>query len=222
MKAMILAAGRGERMGALTTHTPKCLLKVGGRYLIEYTLDTLKKANIHDIVINISWQREQVKQVLGNGEKYDVRIQYSEEPERLETGGGIVQALPLLGDAPFIVISSDIITHFPLATLPIFPDGLAHIVMVNNPPYHPQGDYGLHAGKVLLTADEKFNLGGMGVYSPELFAGSKIEYFRLTSVLNPAIAAGKVTGEIYQGCWHNIGTPEDIKIFESDVMSLQG
>lgn len=213
-RAMILAAGRGERMGALTAESPKPLLKVGGCYLIEHAILAIKQAGIKEIVINISWQAEKIKQALQGGEDYGVKILYSEESERLETGGGIFKALPLLGTEPFLVMSSDIITDFPLHQLPEQPEGLAHLVMVNNPEYHREGDYGLENGKIGLNALQTFTHGNIGIYRPELFAGCVQEYFRLTKVLNPAIAAGKVTGEHYQGRWHNIGTAADIKQFE--------
>lgn len=211
-RAMILAAGRGERMGKLTETTPKCLLNVGGKYLIDYAIASMKQAGIEEIIMNISWQAEKIKQALGNGEKYGIKIIYSEEPERLETGGGIFKALPLLGENPFIVMSSDIITDFPLNQLPQKPQGLAHIILVKNPHYHPAGDYGLDQKKILLKASQTFTHGNIGVYRPELFANCHPEHFRLTKVLNPAIEIGKVTGEIYQGKWHNVGTPEDIKL----------
>ena len=210
-KAMILAAGRGERMGELTRHSPKPLLKIGGRYLIEYALLNLKRANIQECVLNISWHADQIKAALQDGAHYGMKILYSEEAERLETGGGIFQALPLLGADPFLVISSDIITDYPLHGLPDHPDGLAHIVMVENPGYHPQGDYGLREGKLELHAEQKYTHANIGVYRKELFAHSVGGHFRLTEVLNPAIAAGKVTGEHYQGKWHNVGTPADIE-----------
>ena len=148
MRAMILAAGRGKRMGALTQHTPKPLLKMGDNYLIEYSIANLVRAGIKNIVINISYQGEQIKTALGDGKRYGAAISYSEEAERLETGGGIFNALPLLGNEPFLVVSSDIITDYALTTLPKQPDGLAHLVLVSNPVYHPDGDFGLANGRV--------------------------------------------------------------------------
>lgn len=209
-RAMILAAGRGERMGELTVNTPKPLLRVDGRYLIEYAISSMKNAGIYDIVINISWHAEQIKAALGNGSGYGVNIVYSEEPERLEVGGGILNALPLLGNEPFLVMSSDIITDYPLQELTSKLNGLAHILMVNNPDYHVEGDYGLTNGKIDLHAEKKFTFASVGVYSPDLFTHCTLKHFRLTHVLNPAILAGKVTGEHYQGCWRNVGTPADL------------
>lgn len=210
MKAMILAAGRGERMGDLTANTPKPLLKIKGSYLIEYSLAAIRRAGILEVVINISWQAEQIKKALGNGDHYGVKIAYSEEAQRLETGGGIFKALPLLGSKAFLVVSCDIISDFPLHELPRQPAGLAHIIMVKNPYYRPEGDYGLKDGKVVLPANQKYTHGNIGIYSPELFANCAPEHFRLTKVLNPAISQDKVSGELYQGLWHNIGTPEEM------------
>src|SRR5262245_47836758 len=138
-KAMILAAGRGERMGELTSLQPKPLLRVAGHYLIEYAIANIKRAGISDIVINVSYRADQIKSALGDGKRYGVNIVYSEEKERLETGGGIFQALPLLGNEPFLVYSCDIITNYPLNLLPHQPNGLAHLIMVTNPVYHPHG-----------------------------------------------------------------------------------
>jgi N-acetyl-alpha-D-muramate 1-phosphate uridylyltransferase len=217
-KAMILAAGRGQRMGELTTNLPKPLLRVGGRYLIEYAISNIKHAGIHEIVINVSWQGDQIKTALGDGSQYGVKIIYSEEAERLETGGGIFQALSLLGDQPFLVVSSDIITDYPLRELPQHPESLAHLVMVGNPDYHSEGDYGLKDGRVELDARQKLTYGNVGVYRAELFANCLPGHFRLSSVLNPAIAAGKVTGEHYQGKWHNVGTPADLEEVSSLIV----
>lgn len=209
-RAMILAAGRGERMGELTVHTPKPLLRAAGRYLIEYAILNLKQAGIQEIVINVSYHAEQIKSALGDGSQYGVNIFYSEEAERLETGGGIFQALSLLGDEPFLVVSGDVITDYPLQQLSSNPQGLAHLVMVPNPDYHPQGDYGLQDGHLVLQAKAKLTFGNIGVYQPALFANCKPGHFRLASLLNPAIEAGLVTGELYQGAWHNVGTPADL------------
>lgn len=220
MRGMILAAGRGARMGALTADVPKPLLRVGDRYFIEYSILSLAKMGIRDIVINICYHREQIKAALGNGERYGVKIHYSEEQEALETGGGIYQALPLLGDKPFIVLSCDVISDFPLQTLPKEPEGLAHLVLVNNPPYNPKGDFCLADKKIYCGNDETLTFGNIGVYRPELFANSKPGKFRLGNLLKEAIQQDKVTGENYQGLWHNLGTPEDVaKIKELPFLS---
>jgi len=207
---MILAAGRGERMGDLTLATPKPLLKVNNRSLIEYSINALKTAGIHEIVINVSYRGEQIKTFLGNGEKWGVNIVYSEEPERLETGGGILQALPYLGDDPFIVISSDIITEFTLATLPKKLTGLAHLILTSNPSYRPNGDFGLDGSLISFDALPYFTYANVGLIHPDLFAQAKPGHFRLAEILFPAIRARKISGEVYTGPWFNIGTPADL------------
>ena len=211
MRAMILAAGRGERMGALTTNTPKPLLRVADHYLIEYTLNQLARANIREIVINVSHHGEQIKVALGNGERYGVQLVYSEEVERLETGGGIFKALPLLGDKPFVVLSSDIVTDYPLANLPVNPQGLAHLVLVNNPAFHPRGDFGLRGNIIDKQAVPNFTFANIGVYSPELFADCEPGHFPLNRLLFPAIEQQQITGELYQGLWYNVGTPDTLQ-----------
>jgi MurNAc alpha-1-phosphate uridylyltransferase len=211
MRAMILAAGRGERMGELTSHTPKPLLKVAGQYLIAHAIQQLVQANIRDIVINVSYLGAQIQAALGDGSAYGVHIQYSIEEERLETGGGIVKALPLLGDEPFIVLSADVISHYPLINLPAQPTGLAHLVMVPNPPYHAKGDFALHDGVLQLDGVNKLTFGNISVLRKELFAGCAPEKFPLSKVLKPAIANQQITGELYDGFWQNIGTPGDLQ-----------
>lgn len=207
---MILAAGRGERMGELTRDTPKPLLQVNGHYLIEYALANVKRAGIHDVVINVSYHREQMMAALGDGSRYGLHIIYSEEPERLETGGGILQALPLLGSDPFLLFSSDVITDFSLQHLPTQLSTLAHLVLVDNPTFLPQGDFGLQAGKVSLQARPYLTYANIGVYSPALFEGCRPGHFKLNTLLFPAIEKGFVSGEYFHGTWCNIGTPEQL------------
>ena len=222
MRAMILAAGRGERMGALTQHTPKPLLEVNGKYLIEYAIENLVRAGIFEIAINLSYHSEQIKSVLGDGKRYDISIFYSEEEERLETGGGIFKALPFFEKDPFLVLSSDIITDYPLSQLPPSPKGLAHLVLVNNPPYHPRGDFGLANGLLSLAAQPSFTFSNIGVYRPELFAACEAGHFPLSQLLLPAIAAGQLTGEYYSGLWFNVGTAKDLVLVnESMLLPLQ-
>lgn len=219
MRAMILAAGRGERMGELTSATPKPLLRAGGKFLIEHVIGHLKKAGISDIVINVAYLGDQIRQALGNGSQYGVTIEYSIEPERLETGGGIMQALPLLGSHPFLVVSSDVITDFPLSSLPRQPSGLAHLILVPNPPFHQRGDFGLCDGLVDMDVKPAHTFANVGVYRPELFADCLPGHFPLNKLLFPAIREGRVTGELYQGEWVNIGTPEQLAEF--DALSQQ-
>lgn len=210
-RGMILAAGRGKRMGDLTTHVPKPLLRVQGRYLIEYAIISFKQAGITEIIVNISYHAQQIKAALGDGAQYGVKLFYSEEPEALETGGGIFQALPWLGDEPFVVMSSDIITDYPLAQLTTSLQNKAHLLLVKNPYFHPAGDYALQEGCVILNGQPKFTYANIGIFSPALFANSRAGYFKLTEVLNPAIEAGQVTGEYCQHRWYNVGTPADIE-----------
>lgn len=211
MRAMILAAGRGERMGLLTAETPKPLLRIHNYYLIEYNLYSLAKHNIKDVVINLCYRGDQIKAALGDGSRYGVNIIYSEEKEALETGGGIFQALPLLGDVPFLVLSADVVTDFQLDRLPKEPKGLAHLVLVDNPVYHQKGDFCLRQNEIYYGNDKTFTFGNIGVYRPELFVGCQPGRFRLGDLLKPAILQQKVSGEYYQGVWHNVGTPDEIE-----------
>lgn len=216
MRGMILAAGRGERMGALTAELPKPLLKLAGRYLIEYPLLAFAQAGIREIVINVSYHAEKIQQALGDGAQYGVKITYSYEAERLETGGGIFQALPLLGTEPFIVLSSDIISEYPLQNLPQQPEGLAHLVMVKNPVYHPRGDFGLRGAKLDMKAQPSLTFSNIGVYRPELFADCKPGHFRLGKLLIEGILQDRLSGELYTGMWRNIGTPQELAALESE------
>lgn len=212
MRAMILAAGLGKRMGELTASTPKPLLKLHGTYLIEYSLANLKRAGVTDVVINLHYFSDQIKQALGNGGRYGMHIEYSDEAERLETGGGIVKALPLLGDKPFMVISSDIVSDYPLTQLPKVPTGLGHLVMVPNPDFKPQGDFGLVDGFLNRHIEERYTYGNIGIFKPEFFAGCKVEVFPLNRLLMPGCDQKQLTGEIYQGVWFNIGSPKELQL----------
>ena len=220
MRGMILAAGRGQRMGVLTENTPKPLLSVAGRPLIEYSIMALKNAGIHDIVMNVSYLRDQIIETVGDGSRYGVSIHYSIEPEALETGGGVLQALPFFDNKPFIVISSDIITDFPLKNLPVLKDNLAHIVLVDNPSYHTTGDFHLEQQRVQLTGSPTFTFANIGVYHPDLFIGYQAGKFRLGDVLKKAIAQQQVTGEYFKGLWHNMGRPEDLALGTTHIHSL--
>lgn len=212
MKAMILAAGRGNRMRPLTDHTPKPLVEVCGKPLIVHHLLNFAAAGITEVVINISHLAEKIQQSLGNGEQYGVTIQYSYEPIALETGGGIYQALPLLGDKPFVIISADIWTDYPLTKLKaiLAPNHLAHLIMVDNPSFHPDGDFVLTNGYLNLGDIQKLTYASIGVIHPHLFKNSPGGFFRLAdALLKPAIAAKQITGEHYHGKWANLGTIEE-------------
>lgn len=219
MKAMILAAGRGERMRPLTDHTPKPLLPAGGRPLIEHTLAALVRAGYTEIIVNTAHLGEQIQRHLGDGENFGARISYSPEGEALETGGGIRQALPLLGAGPFLVVNGDIATDFPFGRLRERPEGLAHLVLVPNPPHHAAGDFGLAGEQVLATAAERYTFSGIGVYRPELFAERPPGRFPLAPLLRAAMAEGRVSGELYRGLWMDIGTVERLAAYDQWLRS---
>lgn len=215
MRGMILAAGKGERMGSLTQKTPKPLLKVRGFYLIEYAIQSLMKGGIKEIVINVAYLKEQIVNALGDGARYGVKLSYSIEEERLETGGGIVKALPLLGAEPFVVLSGDIITDYPIAELAKKPLRLAHLVMVENPSFKPQGDYGLNSShEIEIGSPKTYTFANIGIYRPELFHGCQPIHSRLADLWQKAITQRQITGECYDGQWHNIGTIHELRMAE--------
>jgi MurNAc alpha-1-phosphate uridylyltransferase len=221
MKAMILAAGRGERLRPLTDHTPKPLLAAGGRPLIEHLVVALVAAGISDLIVNTAHLGERIEAYLGDGSRFGARIVYSPEGEALETGGGIFRALPLLGDGPFLVVNGDIATDFPFARLKGHPEGLAHLVLVPNPPHHAQGDFALDGGRVHDTGPERHTFSGIGVYRPELFAGCAPGRFPLAPLLRQAMPEGKVSGELYEGFWMDIGTVERLEAFDRWVRGIK-
>ena len=221
-KAMILAAGRGERMRPLTDTLPKPLLQVGGQALIEYHLHNIQRAGITEVVINHAWLGEKIEAALGDGSRYGLKISYSPEGEALETGGGLLQALPLLGEAPFIAINGDIWTDYTLAQLPAEPAGLAHLVLVDNPPHHPDGDFALQDDRVLATGEPRFTFSGIGVYRPELFSGQQQARFPLAPLLREAMARGEISGEYYDGCWFDIGTPQRLQELDQSIRQQAG
>jgi len=223
MKAMILAAGRGERMRPLTDDTPKALLLAGNKPLIEYHVEALAKAGINEIVINHAHLGKQIEQMLGDGHNFGIEIIYSAEGDAgLETGGGIFNALPLLGDGPFIVVNADIWCDYPFERLPTKLSGLAHLVLVNNPAHHPQGDFVLNNAQVSNEGDERLTFSGIGVYRPALFVGCSPGVFALAPLLRKAIDEGKVSGEHFKGNWVDIGTPERLKELNEEITLEQG
>jgi N-acetyl-alpha-D-muramate 1-phosphate uridylyltransferase len=207
--AMILAAGRGERMRPLTDSTPKPLLKAGGKRLIEWQIEGLVTAGVQRIVINHAWLGDAFGAALGNGERYGCELIYSPETSALETAGGIAHALPQLGNAPFIVVSGDIYTDFKYQTLPNDLNGnIAHLVLVNNPEYNPSGDMGLMDGLIHVLADRKLTYANIGVFSAAPF-----------QALNPnakqklfpwLYEQGNISGEYSTATWHNVGTPQQL------------
>lgn len=212
MKAIILAAGKGQRMQPLTNTTPKPLLTIAGQPLIIYHLKALAKAGIKDVVINTWYMGDQIIALVGDGASYGLNVSFSIESELLDTGGGIVNALPMLGKEPFIVLSADILTNFPFDTLPTNPTGLAHLVMVDNPDFHLNGDFGLDKGKIKLGTGNKFTYGNIGVYRPEFFVAAPSGPFPLGNLLRQHIANELVFGQYYSGVWYNIGTPADLEM----------
>ena len=212
---MILAAGRGERMRPLTDRTPKPLLPVGGRPLIEHHLRRLAAAGYRDVVINLAWLAAQIREALGDGQRFGLRIHYSEETQgALETAGGIRHALPLLGDAPFLVVNGDIWCDHPLT--PHDPgDALAHLVLVDNPAQHPQGDFALHDGRVEDIGARRLTFSGIGYYRPELFAGLSDGPQPLAPLLRRTMAQGLVSGERHRGTWIDVGTPQRLQALDA-------
>ena len=209
MKAMILAAGRGERMRPLTDETPKPLLKAGGHRLIEYHLQALARAGITEIVINHAHLGRQIETALGDGDRYGVRIRYSAEGDTgLETGGGIVRALPLLGDEMFMTVNADIWTDFPFASLDRPLHGDAHLVMVDTPAYKETGDFSLHDGMLHERNGDSLTFSGIALYRPQFFADCRPGCFSVTPLLRQAMRRNRVSGEHYRGQWMDIGTPE--------------
>ena len=234
MRAMILAAGRGERMRPLTDVCPKPLLEVGGRSLLEWHLSALARAGIRDIVINHAWLGERIVEALGDGRRHGVRIRYSAELEgALETAGGIIQALPMLGSDPFVVVNGDIWTDFDFSRLPALDEqALGSLVVVPNPPQHPRGDFALlarEAGGFDILADPqrleaadappRHTFSGIAVYRPEFFAGLEPGRRPLLPLLRAAAAAGRLRGRLYQGLWFDIGTPERLRELDERLAS---
>lgn len=236
MKAMILAAGRGERMRPLTDHTPKPLLQVGGKPLIVWHIERLVQAGFTELVINHAHLGQQIEDALGDGKQWGVQIQYSPEKVALETAGGIANALPLLGDAPFLVVNGDTFSDIDYAALskitlvdwmtwekicvrpgmePVAnqpPEMLAHLVLVNNPPQHPKGDFAIQDGMLINEGETMLTFSGVGVYHPDLFVGiTRGEPAKLAPLLRQAIALNQATAEHHQGVWHDIGTPERLR-----------
>lgn len=214
--AMLLAAGRGSRMMPLTASTPKPLLKVAGKALIEYHLEKLAAAGFERAVINLGWCGEQIPQLLGDGEKYGLEILYSDEtdiPGALESAGGIIKALPLIGDEPFAVIAADIWSDYDYSDLSLPLGGLAHLIMVPPPVYHPLGDFLLFDNQVELKEfkDQQGQcFSSLSAYDPSFFDGWDVEVRPLRDLWDFIIPTGMVSGELYQGTWFNVGTPDDL------------
>jgi MurNAc alpha-1-phosphate uridylyltransferase len=219
---MILAAGRGERMRPLTDHVPKSLLPAGGRPLVVHLIERLARAGITELVVNVSHLAALIERELGDGSRHGVRIAYSREEQALETGGGIAYALSLLGEAPFVAVNSDIYCDFDFARLAPLAATLgtgavaAHLVLVDNPPHHPEGDFHLREGRVSMDGPQaRLTFSGIGVYAPTLFAGvTRGMKCQLATLLRPAMAQGRVSGEHHRGLWMDVGTPQRLADLE--------
>ena len=220
MKAMILAAGRGERMRPLTDAIPKVLLEVRGKPLIVWSIEALARSGVREIVINHAHLGHMIEAALGDGRRFGVAVRYSREAEPLETAGGVAQALPLLGDEPFLVVNGDLFCDFDFSRLvgTALEQNLAHLVLVANPPHHPQGDFALNGMQVSESGRTKLTFSGIGLYRPELFSsirpGSKGQ---IASLLRAAMARGLVSGELHRGVWHDVGTPARLSALNERV-----
>lgn len=228
MRAMILAAGRGERMRPLTDHCPKPLLQAGGRALIVWQIERLARAGLRDLVINHAHLGALIEAALGDGARWGVRIRYSPESRALETAGGIVQALPMLGSDPFLVVNADVWCDFDLGRAATIAQQmscqrlLAWCVLVDNPVHHPGGDFGLRTGRLLDDAAQRFTFAGIGVYRPSLFegvaAGTRAS---LAPLLRAACAAGRAGGEKHTGQWVDAGTPQRLAELDRRLHAVQ-
>jgi MurNAc alpha-1-phosphate uridylyltransferase len=209
LRAMLLAAGRGERMRPLTDTVPKPLLTVRGKPLIVWHLERLARLGVKQVVINLAWLGDQIRAALGDGERWRLQIHYSDEgAAALETGGGIFQALPWLGPQPFLVVNADVFTDLDFGVLRIAPDALAHLVLVANPMHHPHGDFALVNGRVQQDGGARWTYSGIGLYRPELFAGCSTGRFPLLPLLRRAIASQRLYGQVFEGAWNDVGSVE--------------
>ena len=221
MKAMILAAGLGTRMRPLTNHTPKPLLAVGSKPLIVWHLEKLRACGFTEVIINIAWLGGMIPEVLGDGSQLGLSIQYSDERDEpvLETGGGIIKALPVLGDEPFLVVNGDIWCDYNFqADFKLKEGDLAHLVLVDNPPHHPEGDFLLQNGRLLEAGEQKLTFSGIGYYHPDLFADLEYGKRALAPVLREGMRVGKVSGERHSGVWLDIGTPERLSELDKSLL----
>jgi len=227
MKAMILAAGRGTRLQQLTASTPKPLIKVAGKALLQYHLEALEKAGFSQVVINVCWLAQQIESYIRDQYRGALQITLFHEQQALETGGGVLAALPALSDGiePFLVINADVMTDFDYANVPAKIDSLAHLYMVENPLQHPMGDFALIDGqlKVINSEWQAFSqtFSGISVLSPQLFASSNAGKFSLGDLFRKHIDHGGLSGESYQGKWFDVGTVERLQLAEQWQLGLQ-
>jgi N-acetyl-alpha-D-muramate 1-phosphate uridylyltransferase len=226
--AMILAAGRGERMRPLTDALPKPLAPVNGKPLVVRTIEQLAAANIQRIVLNLAWRGQQIREALQDGRRWGVEILYSDEGDHvLGTGGGIVKALPLLSDDPFWVVSGDLWTDYPFARRAncLATNDLAHLVMVPNPSFHPNGDFYLQNDRVAMTSKSvtaRLTYGSIGCFRPEFFRAHPVEVASIAPWLQRAMSDARVSGECYEGSWFNVGTMTQLRSLETLLSSQSG
>jgi MurNAc alpha-1-phosphate uridylyltransferase len=220
MKAMILAAGRGERLRPLTDKTPKPLIKVAGKSLIEYHLENLAHAGFKDIIINTAWLAEKIHDQLGDGASYGVSISYSDEGTALETAGGIIKALPQLGDDPFVVVNGDIWCDYDFSRLPeLEPGKQAHLLLVDNPDHNPTGDFALENSLIRNTGNTMYTFSGIGIYTPAFFANQPKGALPLAPIIRSKSDNDMVSGEHHPGRWTDVGTVERLDELEVSVTS---
>lgn len=218
MKAMILAAGRGERLRPLTDEIPKPLIKVAGKSLIEYHLLNLASAGFKEVIINTAWLAEKIHAQLGDGKKYGVSIQYSDEGKALETAGGIINALPLLSNDPFLVVNGDIWCDFDFSTLPELKDSIqAHLLLVNNPEHNQKGDFSLQDKLIKNMGKSMHTYSGIGIYSADFFAGQQSGSAPLAPIIRNKSKDNLVSGQFYDGLWTDVGTLERLRELENQL-----
>jgi MurNAc alpha-1-phosphate uridylyltransferase len=214
MRAMILAAGRGERLRPLTDETPKSLVDVGGQSLLERHLDHVRAAGIRTVVINLGWLGDRIVERVGSGRRYGLEVVYSQEGDNiLETGGGIFKALPTLGNDPFLVVNADIFTDMPVPA----DDHLGHLVMVPSPAYRDGGDFDIEDGLIRNTSAQSLTFSGVAIYRPEFFAGCEPGRFPLAPMLSDAAERGQLSGSLYEGQWADVGTPERLAALRASL-----
>ncbi len=215
MRAMLLAAGRGERLRPLTDEVPKSLVEVRGESLLERHLASIHAAGVRTVVINLGWLGDRIVERVGSGERYGLNVLYSQEGENiLETGGGIHKALPMLGDEPFLVINADIYTDMPMPRIELAAEHVGHLVMVPSPGYRDGGDFDIEDGLIRNGETQKLTFSGVAMYRPAFFDGCEPGRFPLAPMLREAADHGKLSGSLYQGLWADIGTPERLRAIQ--------
>lgn len=225
MKAMILAAGLGQRMRPLTDHLPKPLLPVADKPLLQYHLENLQAAGVCDIIINLAYLGGKIRDFVGDGSRFGLRVIYSEEPEPLETGGALARALPLLGEAPFVLVNGDVWSDYPLGELTgrnLAPGCNGHLLLVPNPEFHPGGDFALSRNGLLVNdpKQSRFTFAGISLLRPQMITSypERREKFPLGEVLRHEIARGRLTAEVYRGRWSDVGTPERLAQLDKELV----